>query len=807
METTQFQFGAWRVNPADNTMTNGDIQRQMEPRAMDVLVTLCKQANTIISAEELLARCWGNAIYGDNPVHKVIAQIRRLLGDSSTAPEYIETIRKRGYRTIAPVHFDYSRQAQAGTWLNGSPFRGLQAFDEKYASVFFGRSDATFKLNQIIENQIHAENAVELVLVLGPSGSGKTSLIRAGVLPGLLHQSGTVQIISSSSFDLAEKGDYSLFTTLGGILLDLEVGQKSVFPNHSATSLGQLLETDIDVVLAMLGQSLAGLATAPTARHAIFIDRFEALFNLKQIGIDERNRFLQTLDKLARSRSSLILLACRNDFYPQLAAYPLLMEGKAHGAHFDVNPPSQAEIAQMIRLPALAANLSFDLDPQSHLKLDEVLCESANGNPDALPLLQYTLHELYRLRSPQGLLSFAAFHQLGGMEGAIGRRAEQVIEALSASQRQCLPPVLSLVTTISTHEAVVTSRRSAWSALRSENERIVVQALVESRLFVSELVDGTAGFGVAHEALLRRWPRVVEWINEHRQALQIRARVGELAQRWQQAGHSADLFIPEGRQLEEARGLLSLIEFSLAPQELALIRASISRAQWRKRLRLAVLGTLLVLALLAVGLGLSALSAKRQAQQRRIEVEGLMGFMLGDFADKLRPLARLDLLDDISTRAMDYFIQSDDDDLSPPALIQRAKVLQVLAQVQYTRANPMAASEALQSGNLILLKLLQHHPESREVLKNLAANAFWLGQIQLDKANWQQAGIFFNQYRDYCERLVQLNPTHMEWWQQQSHAHNNLGILALKQHDLAKAALEFRTALELENRALKPKLR
>ncbi len=733
---------------------------------MDVLVTLCQQANTIISADELLERCWGGAIHGDNPVHKVIAQIRRLLGDSSTASQYIETIRKRGYRTIAPVQFDYSRKAQAGTWLNESPFRGLQAFDEKHAAVFFGRSDATFKLRQIIENQIQAANSsehsnanlAELILVLGPSGSGKTSLIRAGLLPILSHQSTTLQLISSASFDLAEKGEHSLLTTLGGLVLDLEVAQKMVFTNHSATSLGQLLENNIDQAITILQQSLTHCKPSPTPRHAIFIDRFEAIFNSEQIAIDERNHFLHILEQLARSQSCLVLLASRNDFYPQIAACPILMAA----AHFDVNSPSQAEMAQMIRLPALAANLSFALNPQSHLKLDEVLCESANGNPDALPLLQYTLHELYRLRSPERVLTFEALQQLGGIEGGIegviGRRAEQVINTLSESQRHCLPHVLSLVCTIASSQAALTSRRAPWSSLHGEDERVVVNALVQSRLFVSEMVDGAPGFGVAHEALLRRWPRVVEWIGTHRHALQIRGRIGDLATRWQQASHNADLLIPEGSQLDEACDLLNLTQFSLSHQEQALIKASTARTHWRKRLRLAVLCTILVLALLAVGLGLSALSAKRQAQQRQFEAEGLIGFMLKDIADKLHPLARLDLLDDIDTKALNYFTWTSDENLSQAALIRRVQTLQTLADVQYKRGKPDSAIQALQSSNLILLKLLRKMPDSRDALKNLAANALRLGQIQSDKHNWQQAESFFVQYRDYNERLHQLEP-------------------------------------------------
>jgi DNA-binding winged helix-turn-helix (wHTH) protein/tetratricopeptide (TPR) repeat protein/energy-coupling factor transporter ATP-binding protein EcfA2 len=822
MKSQSFQFGNWHVNPNDNSISDGNDSRQMEPRAMDVLVTLCSAPNTIFSAEELLEKCWGSALYGDNPVHKIIAQLRRLLGDQSSAPQYIETIRKRGYRTIAPVQIDASEQAQAGLWHNESPFRGLQAFDEQHAPVFFGRSDAIFRLGAVVAQQIFDPAAVELVLVLGPSGSGKTSLVRAGLLPYLMQKSDSVHIVSHSGFDLAEKGEHSLLLTLAGMLLDLEVGQAPVFTNHSASSLCQILETEPEALYQTLQLSLQSgpqsnqqssppispqisMATLPVGkplRHALFIDRFEAVFDDKQVSNEARNGFLRVLDQLARTHALLIILACRNDFYPQLAAYPLLMAGKQHGAHFDLNPPSQAELAQMIRLPALAAGLSFGIDEQTRLHLDDVLCEGATGNPDALPLLQYTLHELYRLRTPDNELSFAAFAELGGIEGAIGQRAEQVMSALSVAQQLCLPQVLSLVATISSQDAPVTSRRAGWAGLRSDDERAVVNALVESRLFVSELVDGARGFGVAHEALLRRWPRVVAWVASHRAALQIRNRIGEMAQRWQRDGKSQDLLIPEGKQLDEARGLLGLSGFSLSAVETALVAASMRRTRWRKRLRGAALAMIILLAVLATGLGLSAMSAQKQAQRQRTEVEGLMGFMLGDFTEKLRPLARLDLLDSVGDRALAYFKRAGNEDLSETALTQRAKALQVLAEVRYTRGDAKTAEDALQTAALILLRQQKKTPNNHEVLKNLGVNAFWLGQIRLDKREWQQATVFFTQYQQYSDRLHQLDPNNPEWWIEQSYAHNNLGTVALNLRDFKRADSEFQQSLALKNRAL-----
>lgn len=811
MRNESFRFGDWQVSPATNSLTRGETRQQVEPRAMDVLVALCRRASDVISAEELLRQCWGDAFTGDNPVHKTIAQLRRVLGDDASAPTYIETIRKRGYRTVAPItHPDGGlATAESGAWSAGSPFRGLQAFDEAHASVFFGRNDATYTLLQSIEAQSLAGRALQLVL--GPSGCGKTSLIRAGVLPALMRPSGfgSLQVPSSTLLDMGELGEQPLLAALASALLDWAIDEQDVFPGTSAEALGRRLDESFNTVAAELahaaqarqGQPRPGEAGA--RRFAVVIDRMEAVFTAAHVSEAERRSFFGVLDALARNPHVLVIAACRNDFYPRLAEYPQLMEGKLHGGHYDLGPPTHAEVAQIIRLPAVAANLTFGIDLRTQTRLDDVLCEHAVASPDALPLLQYTLQELYLQRTPAGELSFEAFHRLGGIEGAIGQRAEEVIAALSEAQRGCLPRVLSLLVTLSADEDAVTSRRAPWSALRSEDERVLVQALVESRLFVSELIGNESGFGVAHEAILRRWPRVTEWIDLHRHALRIRGRVAALAARWAAEGRPQDLLLPRGKQLTEARELLELAAFSLSDDELALIRVSIQRAKLRERLRIAALAAIVLLSVLAVTMGLFARNAASLAQQRRAEAEGLMGFMVGDFVDKLRPLGRLDLLDSVGAKALTYLSDSSGDDLNDVSLLQRAKALQVLGEVKIARGEPGEAERALKAAQSILDEVLKHDPSNRDVLKSLGLVSFWRGQISLDRSDWDHAGQMYRRYQEFSDRMAELEPDDVDAWMEQSYAHNCLGALAQMRGDPRTAAQEFEKSVELKTRAVR----
>ena len=800
---TAFQFGAWLVDPSANTIENADGTRQMEPRTMDVLLALCNARGNVLSADELLQQCWGSTLYGDSPVHKNIAHLRRLLGDSARAPAYIETIRTRGYRTVAPLDFNARNATDVKGWDGGSPFRGLLAFDASHADVFFGRDEVVRNLHDAVAEQVRG--GLALTLVLGPSGTGKTSLIQAGLLPALARTRAADQVgvLASTTFALLDQGEQTLFTALAGALLDLQWGEHLAFPGENAISLGLRLEHDCaSVVTALLALLATHAPGRPFMRFGVFLDGFEALFNNSRIAESERVAFLHTLDQLARGGAALVIVACRNDFYPSIARYPLLTESRRHGGHFDLGAPGFSDIAQIIRRPAAAAKLTFGVDPATHARLDDILCESAAASPDALPLLQYCLHELYRLRTADGELSFEAFHQLGDLEGAIGQRAEQVVLGLTEEQRATLPHLMSLVTVLSVDGEHVTSQRAPLSALRDDAAHQALTALIESRLFISDLAGATPVFGIAHDAILRRWPRMTDWIAAHRNALRARGRLAQQAARWRDEGRPADLLLPEGKMLAEATEVLQAGVLALTEAERELIGASRRRARQRARLRWMAMTSIVALALLATGLGLSATAAKRSAEERRNEAESLMHFMLGDFADKLRPLGRLDLLESVSGKALQYLRGSRDDELSRTGLTLRAKGLQVIGEVSRSRGDSARAIDALTQANAILSAQHRLAPNDIEVLKTLGANAYWVGQMHKDRNDLAAAEQAWRDYLRFSNLLHEREPDNPEWWVEQSYAHNNLGNLAITRGQPAQAVPLLVESIVLKRRAL-----
>lgn len=786
MDGRGFRFGDWQVDVGGNSLSHGDARATLEPRAMDVLRYLCRHPGAVIPAEELLQKCWGTAELGDNPVHKAIAQLRRALGDSSTDPRYIETVRKRGYRAIASV---VEAADHAETWHGGSPFRGLEAFQESHAAIFFGRVQATQRLRDLVLAQ--AAGGCPMALVLGPSGSGKTSLVRAGLLPALA-DAGPVALACVLHMDCADLGGGGLFEALAAVLLDAELDDARRFEGSSADALARRLSEEPAAVAAAL------MLSGPT-RIGLFVDRLEAIFRAPATSDAERARFVAVLEQLARA-GVLVILACRNDFYPALIALPQLMALKGRGGHFDVEPPGGADIAQMVRQPARAAQLAFEHDAATGASLDDVLCDAARASPDALPLLQYCLDELYRQRGDDGTLKFDVFRQLGGIEGALGVRAEQVVATLPAAQQAALPHVLSLLVNIGESQSAVTARRPPWSALDNEAKRELVRALVEARLFVSELTGDVPTFGVAHEALLRRWPRVVEWIERHRQALQIRTRVAAQAERWVAAGRPRDLLLPAGMQANQARGLLEIADLALSGQEKDYVNASLRRARLGSRIRFAAMSIILLLAVLAGVLGLTARSAQREAEQRRADAESLMSFMLGDFVDKLRPLGRLDLLDAVSEKALPYLTRSGGGTRAEMA--QRAKTLQLIAEVHVARGKDRDALDTLHSARGLLRELDTANGATKEMMKIAGANAYWLGQIHFNRGDWQRAKDFFTAYRDTSKRMVAADRADPDGWLELSYGENSIGSAALRQGRLMEALRHFANSVALKRRVL-----
>ncbi|MGI2177320.1 winged helix-turn-helix domain-containing protein [Shewanella frigidimarina] len=815
MNDSTFFFGDWQINPQSNSVQSGDVIRSLEPKAMDVLCLLCQHQGEVLAADDIINHCWNSIAIGDNPLHKVITQLRKALGDQASNPQYIETIRKRGYRTIASVEYPVGHHAKVTTqqWQGTSPFPGLRAFDTNDSNVFFGRSEQVDTLLNRITKQIEFGRA--FCLILGPSGTGKSSLINAGIMPNLMSKNGFngVGVIDNANLDLADVTKGRLIIDIASAMLDWEINDQAVFTDCSADMLANKLQNDINAVIEYCQLALAKYSSinddnTPTysrPHFSLFIDRLEILLASPLFTESERNNVLDILETLAVSGVVLMISACRNDFYPQVVSHPSLMAGKANGSHFDLSAPTRSELMQMIRLPANAANLTWTLDPDTAMPLDEILCSEAASNPDALPMLQYTLQSLYLNKDGNNQLLVSVYHSLGGIEGAIGKNAEEVLNQLNNSERAALPKILSMLVTLTEDEKSITSSTARWSDLSSDAEINLVKAMVDNRLFVSHLQQDQACFSIAHEALLRRWPRATQWITEHKDSLAIKSRLQHQSNRWLAESKSSAYLLAEGKPLAEASTLLNNQLFNLEPQEIALIQASSKQAnigRWRRR---AVMLALVALTLISFAMSVRSIEAENQAQQKRLAAENLLGFMVGEFADKMRGIGRMDLLDGISNKALEYFSDFSADDasyLSFEAQFQHSQTLEAMGEVAYSRGNTDEARSALIAARERMLPLLEIQPQNLSLLKTLGANAFWLGQLEYDKSDWTATQTWLERYLEYSQAMYQYAPNDNDAIMELSYAQNSLGSIYMKQQDFTAAREAFEQSLQLKQKAL-----
>jgi WD40 repeat protein len=536
-----------------------------------------------------------------------------------------ESLRKLIERRIKALDAGVSRDEPI--WL-GEPFRGLESYEFEHAPIFFGRNAGVTKATEQLAAAARSGRA--FLLVSGASGSGKSSLVKAGVVPRLMKP----QRISGAAF---LRRCVFRPATEGG---DLFLGLARVLTRASAQDMGlpELIASGQNA--AQLATHLRGAAGEPSfpfvsalgrlteierksgrllafeeAKLVLVVDQFEELFTVSGIRPEDRRLFVQLIAGLARSGAVWVIATLRADFWHRAAEIPQLITlAEAHG-RIDLAAATAAELAEMIRKPAQAAGLTFELHPQAGIGLDAVLAQDAAAAPGALPLLSFTLDELYKTAKARGEdeLTHASYGALGGLEGAIANRADQILGTLPAAAQAALPRVLRALTTVvgASDRLPVARSVSLGTFATGTPARVLIDAFIEQRLLVAGSESGAAPtVRLAHEALISRWRRARDQLSADRRDLETRSLVEREIARWNQAhGRERRLLLLRNPDLADAVDLVRRWGDEIDVETRNFIQISQQRARLKQRMAITAVAAFF---LIAVGAGAAAFQAFRQ---------------------------------------------------------------------------------------------------------------------------------------------------------------------------------------------------
>ena len=473
-----------------------------------------------------------------------------------------------------------------------APYKGLVAYDADDGRWFCGRDRPKAEL-------VASLSITRFLAVTGSSGSGKSSLVNAGLIADL--QSDAID--GSASWPIIMLTPHAMpLAELATCLVTYSHGDSAAVLAGRLRSRPTLLA---DIATRMMDDH------SPADRLLLVVDQFEEAFTQCRDD-DERVAFFDALVHAAQvvDGPTTVVVVLRGDYYGHCAVHPELARLLAASHHL-VGPMSASEIRAAIEEPAHRAGLSVDGD-----LIDRAVDEST-GAPGVLPLLSTAMLETWNRREGNRL-TVEAYIASGGVHGAIARLAESVYERLSADERAALRALLLRLAELGEDGDDVRRRATLDEVVMSPTHERVLDALVTHRLVT---VDADR-VEVAHEALLREWPRLRSWLEEDRAGRQLHRSLATDARAWDAASRPNDQLY-RGVRLEAAVEWSAQHREELHPVEQAYLETG--TAAWQLELanarrtarRLRVLAvSLAVLLALAVAAGVLALNQRDEAQTR-----------------------------------------------------------------------------------------------------------------------------------------------------------------------------------------------
>ena len=403
------------------------------------------------------------------------------------------------------------------------PYKGLRYFDVQDADLFFGRQLLTAQLiGRLREDRFLA--------VVGSSGSGKSSVVRAGVVPALQRE----EALADGSMPPQGSENWLLYI-ITPTAHPLESLAASLTRESESVSATATLIDDLKSDPRSLHLYVRKLLSQHGSdRLLLVVDQFEELFTTCKNAL-ERIAFVDNLLMAVADETAgptVVVITLRADFYHHCAQFSNL-RAALEGCQKYIGAMTEDELRQAIQKPATERGWEFEPG------LVDLLLREVGAEPGALPLLSHALLETWKRRRGR-LLTLAGYNEAGGVHGAIAKTAETIYGQLSKNGQAIARNIFLRLTELG-EGTQDTRRRATWDELiPTTSQRAAVETVLKT-LTDARLVTTTENCAeVAHEALIREWPTLRQWLEEDREALRLHRHLTESAQTWDQRGHDPD---------------------------------------------------------------------------------------------------------------------------------------------------------------------------------------------------------------------------------------------------------------------------
>jgi len=510
---------------------------------------------------EALATCAAQLMVGaDGTLTELTAQLETGFAAIMGNP--------RGYRTVSQFAEALrsavgATEGQAAVVDVPNPYKGLVPFDEADTGEFFGRE----RLVERMLTRLGGPDPLNRFLaVVGPSGSGKSSVVHAGLVPAL--RAGGVPGADSWFIATMTPGSHPFDS--------LERALTSVAVSMPPTLLEQLVAQP-----SGLRRSIPGLLPDEVSPFVLVVDQFEELYTMT--GDQERQAFTEALvDAITHPQSRLrIVITLRADFYDHPLA--TMGIGELLRDHTElVTPMTHPELERAITRPAESVDVVVEPALLAALTAD------ATSEPGVLPMLQYTLTELFDSRRGTTMTA-AAYESMGGLTRALVTRAESLFGALGPDGRAAAKQVFLRLVSLN-ESGGDTRRRALLSEVKSiegtEGEvDDMLRAFARHRLlsFDRDPASRAPTVEIAHESLIGAWARLGSWIDEARADIRARARLTTATAEWIDGERNPD-FLLAGASLARYQTWVADAPVRLTSVEKAFLDAAVEEERQREKI-------------------------------------------------------------------------------------------------------------------------------------------------------------------------------------------------------------------------------